>query len=143
MKNSSKDKFICHDCFELKACKEPIVTWVFFFIALIATISIRAVNIMLDFNPLLAKIFWYLGVGGFTVFFIYKFKNYNLLHRELKKAQLTRKVLSKESLSGHDYELLGTVLCQLSSKKDKINYFFIFLFSGLALILAIYVDFFK
>ncbi|MCF7908477.1 MAG: hypothetical protein K9L86_06375 [Candidatus Omnitrophica bacterium] len=143
-KSLKKDKkFICQDCIRLKTCKESPIAWVFFTIALIATISVRAVNLVLDFNPMLAKIFWYVGISGFTLFFIYKFRRHNLMHRQLKDSQLTPKLLSKQELSDHDYELLGTLLCQLSSKKDKINYFFIFIFSGLALLLAVYIDFLK
>ncbi|MFC1590321.1 hypothetical protein ACFL42_02365 [Candidatus Omnitrophota bacterium] len=136
-------KFVCHDCFKLKKCKEPAISWVFFFIALIATISIRAVNVVLDFHALSAKIFWYIGIGGFFVFFLYKYRNDNLLQKELIRTDLTEKLLNKQKLSDHDYEVLGTILCKLRSKKDKINYFFIFFFSGIALSLAVYVDFFK
>ncbi len=143
MEDSSKNKFVCKDCFVRKKCRESAVTWIFFFIALIATISVRAVNIALSFNPGLAKVFWYTGVIGFSLFFIYKFRNYNILHRELERSNLSPKLLSKQPLSDQDYEILGTVLCQLRSKKDKTNFLFIFLFSGLALLLAIYVDFIK
>ncbi|MFC1703764.1 hypothetical protein ACFL1E_03145 [Candidatus Omnitrophota bacterium] len=147
MENSSNNKkakdFICYDCFESKQCKEPVRSWVFFFVALIATIAIRAVNVVLDFNPVVAKVFWYVGVGGFFVFFIYKFKYDQALHKELSKSNMTEKLLYEKPLSKHDYQILGTILCRLSSKKDTINYFFIFLFSGLALVLALYVDFFK
>ena len=137
------NKFVCHDCFRLKRCKEPIISWLFFFIALIAVVAIRAVNAVLDFNPVLAKVFWYIGVGGFFIFFIYKFRYDSILQRELKDNRMVDKLLAKEKLSDHDYEILGTVLCKLSSKKDRINYFFIFFFSGLALGLAIYMDFLK
>jgi len=141
--SKTENSFVCHDCFRLKKCKEPVRSWIFFFVALIATIAIRAVNVVLDFNPILAKVFWYIGVGGFFLFFIHKFKYDQILQREIYKTKITDKLLAKEELSNHDYEILGTILCRLSSKKDKINYFFIFLFSGLALVLAIYVDFLK
>ncbi|NQT91087.1 MAG: hypothetical protein HQ558_07530 [Candidatus Omnitrophica bacterium] len=120
-----------------------MIAWVFFFVALVATISIRAVNVALDANPMLAKAFWYTGIIGFSAFFIYKFRNDQILHRELQATRLSEKLLSKEKLSEHDYEVLGTIVCRLSSKKDKINYFFIFFFSGVALALAIYADFFR
>ena len=136
-------QFICHDCFKLKSCKDSAVSWVFFFIALIAVISLRAVNIALDVNPLLAKIFWYTGVLGFFIFFVYKFRYDQILHRELKKTGMTDKLLYNKDLSQHDREVLGTIVCKLSSKKDKINYFFIFVSSILALALAIFVDFIK
>ena len=80
---------------------------------------------------------------GFLIFFAYKFQYDNILRRELEKTQLKDKLIFKKDLSGHDYEVLGTIICKLSSKKDAINYFFIFLFSGLALALAVYFDFLK
>jgi len=107
------NQFVCHDCFKLKKCKEPAVSWVFFFIALVAVIALRAVNVVLDFNPLLAKIFWYIGVIGFFIFFVYKFKNDTILHKELDNTKLVDKLLIKEKLSDHDYEVLGTILCRL------------------------------
>ncbi|MBU2541227.1 MAG: hypothetical protein KJ593_04935 [Candidatus Omnitrophica bacterium] len=143
MGDKNQKSFICTDCFRLKRCKEPLASWLFFSIAIIAVISLRAVNIFIDFNPLIAKTLWYVGVTGFLVFFIYKFHHHNILHRELNKTNLVEKLLSKEKLSEHDYEVLGTILCSLSSKKDKINYFLIFFFSAVALIIAIYADFFK
>jgi len=138
-----KPKFICTDCVKLKKCKEPGISWVFFFIALVAVIAIRAVNVVMEINPLLAKTFWYVGVGGFFIFFIYKYINYNIMQRELEATKLSDKALSKTALTDHDYEVLSTILCQLKSRKDKINYFFIFFFSGVALILAVYADFFR
>ena len=141
---STKDnKFVCTDCFRLKKCKEPAISWLFFFVAIIAAISIRAVNVVLSINPVLAKLFWYIGVSGFFIFFIYKYRNYNILHRELERTKMVDKLLNKDKLSSDDYEVLGTVLCSLRSKKDKINYFIIFFFSGIALALAIYADFFR
>ena len=75
--------------------------------------------------------------------FLYKYRSDKILRRELDKAQLTDKLLQRQSLEDHDYDILGTILCKLSSKKDGINYFFIFFSSGLAIAIAIYVDFIK
>lgn len=136
-------KFVCRDCFEMKKCKDPVISWVFFFIMLIAVISIRAVNVALEFSPLAAKAFWYTGIIGFIIFFAYKFRYDHALHQELDRTKLSDKLLRKERLADHDYEVLGTILCKLSSRKDKINYFLIFFFSGVALALAVYVDFFR
>ncbi|MFH1478279.1 MAG: hypothetical protein ABIG92_00705 [Candidatus Omnitrophota bacterium] len=135
--------FVCHDCFKLKNCKESGLSWLFFFIALVAVIALRAVNLVFDFNPLFAKSLWYLGVTGFFVFFIYKFRYDQILHKELYKTRLKDKLLNKEDLTEHDKEVLGTIVCKLSSRKDKINYFFIFVSSFLALVFGVYLDFFK
>lgn len=138
-----KKEFVCYDCFRLKSCKESMVSWIFFFIALIAVISLRAVNLVLNANLIFAKTLWYIGVLGFFVFFVYKFRYDQILHRELEKTDLKDKLLYKKELSEHDKDVLGTIICKLSSKKDKINYFFIFLSSALALGIAIYVDFIR
>ena len=138
-----KKEFVCYDCFKLKTCKESVAAWVLFFIALIAVISLRAVNLVLDANPFFAKTLWYVGVIGFFIFFVYKFRYDQILHRELDKTGLKDKLLYKKELTEHDKDILGTIVCKLSSKKDKINYFFIFIVSALALAIAIYVDFIK
>jgi hypothetical protein len=60
MQNNQKDKnsFVCRDCFKLKECKDPLISWLFFVLALIAVIAIRAVNVFMGTNPLLAKVLW-------------------------------------------------------------------------------------
>lgn len=137
------NKFVCTDCFKLKKCKESFVSWIFFFTAIVAVISIRIVNVYMNTNPTLAKVFWYTGVIGFLIFFAYKFRYDNIVRRELEKSQLRDKLILKKELFEHDYEVLGTIICKLLSKKDAVNYFCIFFFSGLALALAIYFDFFR
>ncbi len=140
---TKKKEFVCYDCFKLRTCKESLASWIFFFIALVAVISLRAMSIFINSSPMFAKMLWYVGVSGFLIFFIYKFRYDQILQRELEKTDLKDKLLSKKELTEHDKEVLGTIVCKLSSKKDKINYFFIFVSSGLALAIAIFVDFIK
>ena len=140
---AKENKFVCTDCFKLKRCKESFVSWIFFFTAIVAVISIRIVNVFMNTNPTLAKAFWYTGVIGFLIFFVYKFRYDNIVRRELESCRLKDKLILKKELSEHDYEVLGTIICKLLSKKDAVNYFCIFFFSGLALALAIYFDFFR
>ena len=143
MTKKAEKEFVCYDCFKLKKCRESLASWIFFFVALVAVISLRAVNLFIDYSPILSKVVWYIGVFGFFIFFIYKFRYDEILHKEISRTELRDKLLYGRELSEHDREVLGTIICKLSSKKDKINYFIIFLSSGLALILAIYMDFFK
>ena len=51
------NKFVCTDCFKLKRCKESFVSWILFFIAIVAVIAIRIVNVFMNTNPILAKTF--------------------------------------------------------------------------------------
>lgn len=135
--------FVCHDCFRLKKCKHSGVSWVFFFTALIATISIRLVNVFIGFSEIAAKVSWYVGIIGFFFYFLYRYRYDDILHKELLKTKLTDKMLNREKLTEHDYDVLGTLLCKIDFKKDKVNYFFIFFTSGVALLIGIYTDFFK
>lgn len=135
--------FVCYDCFKLKKCKSSGVSWMFFFTALIATIAIRLVNVFMGFNEQAAKLLWYIGIIGFFLYFLYRYRYDDILHKELIKTGLTNKMLNREKLTEHDYDVLGTLLCKIDFKKDKINYFFIFFTSFLALLIGIYTDFLK
>ena len=133
----------CRTCGEYQRCQETHVSWIFFIIGLIATIAIRAVTVLMHVSPLYGKIAWYVGVGGFTVFFIYKFKVMHERSNLITRSKLVKKLHHKEPLSKEDYSLISNVLCGISSNKEKINYFFIFALSAIALLLALYFDFIK
>jgi hypothetical protein len=137
-----KDKK-CLTCVEYKRCRDSYASWIFFIIGLIATVAIRVVTVLMHIAPVYGKIAWYTGVGGFFAFFIYKFKVNQARSKLISGRNLVDKITNKEQLTNEDYSLIGTVLCALSSKKDRINYFFIFALSAAALVLAVYMDFFK
>ena len=133
----------CINCNEYKNCKDSFSSWIFFIIGLIATVAIRIVTVLIHLNPIYAKVAWYIGVGGFFVFFVYKYKVSQSRTRAITQRNLVSKIGQGEGLSKEDYSLIGTILCGLSSRKEKINYIFIFALSAVALLLAIYMDFFK
>ncbi len=137
-----KDKK-CINCTEYKRCRDSCTSWIFFTIGLIATIAIRAVTVLMHVNPVYGKIAWYTGVGGFFLFFVYKFKVNQARSRLITQRNLMDKVNNQEQLAEEDYNTIGALLCALSSKKERINYFFIFGLSAIALILAVYIDFIK
>ena len=137
-----KDKK-CITCSEYRNCKDSFASWIFFIIGLIATVAIRVVTVLIDMDPVYAKLAWYIGVGGFFIFFVYKFKINQTRARLISKQNLVGKITHQNQLTKEDYSLISAVLCGLSSKKERINYFFIFGLSAIALILAVYMDFFK
>ncbi len=138
-----KSKKQCIDCKFASKCQDTAVSWVFLFIGVIATISIRVVNLVLSFGLFWPKFFWYLGVAGFFLYFIYKFRQDKLLRQELEKYQIHNKISSNQALDISEREFLRIMLCRLRSNKDAINYFFIFSSSAIVLILAVYQDFIK
>jgi hypothetical protein len=133
----------CIGCSEYKNCSDSFSSWVFFIIGLVATVAIRVVTVLINVNPLYAKVAWYIGVGGFFIFFVYKFKVSQARSLAVTQRKLVDKINHKQVLSEEDYNLIGAILCGVSSKKERINYFFIFGLSAIALLLAIYIDFMR
>lgn len=133
----------CLTCLEYQRCRDSYVSWIFFIIGLIATVAIRVVTVLIAINPVYGKVAWYIGVAGFFVFFVYKFKVSQARSKLISQKNLVDKIAHQKQLTEEDYSLIGTLLCALSSMKERINYFFIFGLSALALLLAVYMDFLK
>lgn len=133
----------CINCSEYKNCNDSFASWIFFIVGLVATVAIRVVTVLIHLNPIYAKVAWYIGVGGFFIFFVYKFRISQERSKNISQRNLVDKISQQKELSKDDYDLIGTILCGLSSKKERINYIFIFGLSAIALLLAIYMDFFK
>jgi len=134
---------MCKTCGEYNNCRDSFVSWIFFIIGIIATIAVRVVTVLIDVNPLYGKIAWYIGIVGFLAFFVYKFRVSHSHASSIRKQSLLEKVRHNEELTKADYTLMEGILCGLSSRKERINYFFIFGLSLVALTLAIYVDFLR
>lgn len=133
----------CASCREYKNCQDSFVSWFFFIIGIIATVAIRVVTVLIHLDPIYGKIAWYIGVAGFFIFFIYKFKVGQARAKLIKERELVDKINDKKELTQDDYAAIGVILCGIGSKKERINYFFIFALSALALVLALYMDFLK
>ena len=133
----------CLSCNEYKNCKDSFSSWIFFIVGLIATIAIRVVTVLIHVDPIYAKTAWYIGVSGFFIFFVYKFKINQARARSIFQQNLVEKISKKQKLTDEDYNFVGAIFCSLSSKKERINYFFIFTLSAIALLLAIYMDFLR
>lgn len=133
----------CINCVELSRCRDSYTSWFFFIIGLIATIAIRVVTVLIHLRPVYGKIAWYIGIGGFFIFFLNKYNVNQSRGRLISQKKLIDKVRSPLQLAEEDYNLISDILCSISSRKETINYFFIFGLSALALILAVYVDFIK
>ncbi len=97
----------------------------------------------MSFNPIYGKVAWYVGVSGFFVFFIYKFKVSQARAKLILEKGLMEKIANQKQLDKSDYDNVEGLLCSLVSKKERVNYLFIFILSALALLFAIYMDFFK
>lgn len=133
----------CIRCGDLKDCQDNPSSWFFLFTGLIATIAVRVVNIAMDFSPFWAKVAWYIGIMGFLIYFLYKYRQHKAARRFLIKSDIIQKLKKDSVLSAEESEFLSSVLCSLRSHKDSVNYFFIFSTSALALLIGIYQDFLR
>ena len=133
----------CINCIENKNCKDSRVSWIFFAVGIVATIAIRAVTILMHLNPVYGKLAWYVGVSGFVIFFIYKFKILQASARLIQEKKLLERITKPGELTAEDSSIIKAILCSLSSQKERINYFFIFALSVIALLFAMYIDLFK
>ena len=135
-----KDKK-CLVCVEYKRCRDSYISWLFFILGLVATVAMRVVTVLMHLNPWYGKMAWYIGIGGFFLFFVYKFKVSQAMAHAINHRDLVDKINHKKELVEEDYNLIGAILCGITSRKERINYFFIFVLSALALLLALYIDF--
>lgn len=133
----------CKNCQANKICNDSYVSWIFFAIGLVATIAVRVVTVLAHLDEIYGKIAWYVGVGGFFLFFLYKYAINQSLTRLVARNNLIDKVSEKKELNSDEAQLIGKILCELSSSKERMNYFFIFAVSAIALVIAIYFDFIK
>ncbi len=136
-------KHVCINCGEYKNCKDSFASWIFFIIGIIATIAIRVVTVLIHMNPVYAKIAWYVGISGFFLFFVYKYRVSQARSGLIQDQHIMDKVNKQEKLSANDYSLIGSILCGLSSRKERINYMVIFGLSAVAIALAVYMDFIR
>ena len=137
------DKKTCKNCSEYKNCSDSFAAWIFFIIGLIATVAVRVVTVLIHLNTLYAKIAWYVGIVGFFIFFVYKYRVSKARTILIESQDLVKKIRDKKNLKESDYDLIASILCGLRSRKEIVNYIFIFGLSAVALILAIYMDFIK
>ncbi|RJO65702.1 MAG: hypothetical protein C4540_00255 [Candidatus Omnitrophota bacterium] len=133
----------CLTCTQRKNCDDSFVSWVFFIIGIVATVAIRVVTVLMNIHPVYGKISWYIGVVGFLIFFIYKFNVNRSLAKIIQNGNLIEKLNAQRSLTSQEYNLIAEILCNLKSEKERINYFFIFAVSAVALLFAIYFDVIK
>lgn len=131
---------MCVHCSEYKRCRESRASFLFFIIGMVSTIAVRVVTVLAHMNPVYGEIAWYVGVFGFFVYFVYKYRVDKARYRLIVKSRLMEKISKKEQIVDEDRELIGSILCALSSNKDRINYFLIFTTSALAIAIALYFD---
>ncbi len=113
--------------------------WLFFLIGLTGSVSLRLILVAKEYNPDLIRLFWYIGIVGNMIFFIFRsyisYKRRSLiaglaLHEKLKRG---------DPLDAMDYQALHYLISSLYVSKERWNYAIISFFSILAIVWDLWV----
>lgn len=133
-------KPVCVNCRYRGVCRESGTSWIFFFIGIIATVALRGIEPVRSLNPMYATLLWYVGVAGFLLFFVYKYRVLVRRSKIIRETGLVDKLVQREGLSDSEYELMSQIVCSQDNQKERINFFVIFALSAVALIFALVRD---
>lgn len=114
---------------------------VYFWIGIASTFAYRIIVVLNNYNPVWVQSAWYFGTIGFIIYFIHRYQVSEKRAKLVETHKLDVKINHPEELSAEDKEALSYILSTLKSTKEKWNYIFIFVASGVALAWGVYADF--
>ncbi|RMG74404.1 MAG: hypothetical protein D6710_01585 [Nitrospirae bacterium] len=111
----------------------------FFILGLFSALSFRAVIVVRKIEPSFVRPVWYCGALGYMLFFLYRTYIARKRKAAINQYQLVEKLQSNSSLSNEDREVLKYLLASLKKSPEEFNYFLIFLFSIVAILLDLII----
>ncbi|MBD3388068.1 MAG: hypothetical protein GF416_03385 [Candidatus Altiarchaeales archaeon] len=130
----------CRTCSMRGVCRDSKSSWIFFLIGVIATVALRVIGPLDSVNPMYARLSWYVGVAGFFIFFIFKYRESRRRSKIIRSEGLKEKLVSGSDLSESEYMLLAEIVCSQDNWKEQANFLIIFALSGVALLIALWMD---
>lgn len=119
----------------------PLVRNIFFISGLVATFAYRAIIILNHVSSLWSTIAWYIGTVGFIVYFIHRYQVSEKRAHLIRQYNLNERIASSRELSTDEKAAMEYIVDTLVSSKEKWNSIFIFVSSGIALVVGIILDF--
>ncbi len=113
----------------------PAVINLFFAIGLISAFAFRVLILFVHLRPEWFRPTWYVGIIGYTVFFLYRYAIAEKRKRAVADYRLIDKLRQEEPLAGEDREVLVYLLSSIQKSRENINYLFIFALSLVAVVL--------
>ena len=98
------------------------VTWLAFGIGLTGAISLRLILIAKAYQPELIRVFWYIGVCGNMLFFLFRSYITHRRRRLIAELGLLKKLQQRDEICPEDYEALRYLVSSLHSSKERWNY---------------------
>lgn len=128
---------------ELLAPHARPIRLLFFWIGIAATLLYRAIIILNNVSAAWVQAAWYVGTIGFILYFAHRYQISEKRSRIIAQYRLTERVQSSNELSSDEKAALAYLLGTLRSSKEKWNFIVIFVSSGLALAIGLYLDFLR
>lgn len=107
----------------------------FFILGLLSSVAFRAIIILQKYTPELVRPIWYLGVIGYTLFFMYRYFISQRRKRTIAHSNVIEKIRSGEVLSSDDREAALYLLNSVRASQEDWNYLAIFVLSIIAVVL--------
>jgi hypothetical protein len=130
----------CKSCGLRGVCHDSKTSWIFFLVGVVATIAMRIIEPVRAIDPIYGKLSWYVGVTGFFLFFVYKYRVLRGRSKIIKDSGLKEKLASNKELSVEDRGVLSELVCSQDNRKERINFIVIFGLSAIALAVALWFD---
>lgn len=119
------------------------VVYLFFILGLVSAVAFRAIIIVQHLEPIWVRPIWYIGVGGYFLFFLYRYEITRKRKRAIIDYRLLEKIQENAHLSETDREVMLYLLRSLRTSPEDINYAVIFILSILAVAADIALSLYK
>ena len=110
----------------------PVVINLFFVIGLISALAFRILIVFVHLKPELFRFTWYVGIIGYTIFFLYRYQISQKRKKAIRDYDLISKLEENVCLSEEDRQVVVYLLSSIKKSRENINYLFIFALSLLA-----------
>jgi len=105
-----------------------------FLVGFSGAVSLRLILIAKAYAPELIRLFWYIGVVGNMLFFLFRGYISQKRKKMIVQTRLMEKINQPDQLTQDDYNAIRYLLTSLNQSKEIWNYVVIFIFSLLAII---------
>lgn len=114
----------------------PLVINLFFLIGVLSALAFRALIVFTHVHPEWFRPVWYLGTGGYVLFFLYRYWISHKRKQAISRYALLDRLQGEGELSRDEREVLVYLLSSLARSREDLNYLVIFFLS----ILAVAID---
>jgi lipid-A-disaccharide synthase-like uncharacterized protein len=119
----------------------PAVMWTFFSIGILSAFAFRFLIVFHHIRPDMVRLVWYMGVGGYTMFFFYRYEISRKRKIAVNSCQLLDKISRGQCLEGQDREAAEYLFRSITRSKEDINYLAIFVLSIVAVLIDLALTF--